>query len=138
MLSAGFGIGTQSANLVPQVAVPPEDTIMAITTYIVVRSLCSSISLPIAQSVFHNRLLHNLRVSAPSVDPSMVEGYTTRLREILPSTLIGPVLEAYSRAMTQTFYMGMAMCALSFLGSVSLRWESVREEKACEGDERRA
>lgn len=135
VLSASAGIGAQSANLVPQVTVPPEDITMAITTFVVVRLLCSSISLPIAQSVFHNRLLHNLRVGAPSVDPSVVERYTTRLPEVVPPRLLEAVLEAYSRAITQTFYVGVAMCALSLFGSASLEWEPVCENQACGEDE---
>ncbi|KAJ5714411.1 efflux pump antibiotic resistance protein [Penicillium malachiteum] len=132
VLSASVGIGAQSANLVPQVAVTPEDTTMAITTFVVIQSLCNSVSLPLAQSVFHNRLLHNLRVDAPSVDPLIVEMYTTRLRQILPPRLLRIVLEAYSRSITQTFYVGVAMCALSFFGSASLDWESVCEERPVE------
>jgi hypothetical protein len=118
--------------LVPQVAVAGEDVVMAIATLCFVQTLSSSIFLVIGQTVFHNRLIENLRANAPSVDRSMVEESITSLRDNVPSRYLGIVLEVCSRAITQTFYIAVAMCVLSLAGSASLQWNRVNDKTATE------
>lgn len=125
VLSFGIGLGLQNAMLVPQMAVGPEHTVMAITTLSFMQTLSSSISLTIGETVFHSRLVANLRLSAPSVHSAVVEEGATLLREKVSAGLLPGVLEAYSRAITQMFYMGVVMCGLSFVASASLRWKRV-------------
>ena len=127
VMSVGIGLGFQNAMLVPQVALAPEDTIMAIATLSFAHSFASSISLTIGQTVFHNGLVRNLREMAPSVDAGLVREGATQLRERVSGKMLEPVLRAYSLAVTQTFYVGLALCLLSLLGSASLQWLPVRE-----------
>ncbi|GMG36353.1 unnamed protein product [Aspergillus oryzae var. brunneus] len=128
LLSLGIGLGSQNSTLVPQVAVQKEDVVIAISSLTFVQALSSSVSLVIGQSVFHNRLVENLRVSAPSIDPSMVEKGVTMLRDTIPPEMLADVLGAFSRAITDTFHVAVVMCAFSLVGSASLRWKSIREK----------
>ncbi|OQE47447.1 hypothetical protein PENCOP_c001G01603 [Penicillium coprophilum] len=132
VLSFGIGLGAQNAMVVPSVVCAPDDVIMAIATLCFLQMLSSSIALTIGQTVFHNRLVGNLRSSAPSMDVSLVAEGATLLRDRVSSELLQPVLEAYSKAVTQTFYVGVAMCALSLLGSASMQWKRVPGKKAAE------
>jgi hypothetical protein len=115
--------------LVPSVAFTGEDAVMAVATLWFVKTLAGSIALPIGESIFHNRLVENLQTSAPSVNISVAEQGATLLRETVPPEHLGIVLEAYSRAITQTFYVGVAMCGLSLIGSSSLQWKPVRDRR---------
>lgn len=128
VLSVGIGLGLQNAMLVPQVTVAAENVIQATALLWFVQTLSSSIVLSVAESVFNNRLVENLRISAPLVNPLDVGKTASRLQDNVPSEYLGDVLGAYSRAITQTFYIGVAMCALSIAGSASLQWLSVRQD----------
>lgn len=46
--------------------------------------------------------------------------------------MLRSVLEAYSLSITQTFYVGVAMSALSLLGAVSLEFKSAHDNMADE------
>ncbi|KAJ5384418.1 efflux pump antibiotic resistance protein [Penicillium concentricum] len=101
---------------------------MAIATLCFLQMLSSSIALIIGQTVFHNRLLENLRSSAPSVDSLVGEG-ATLLWDRVPSELLESVLRVYRKTVMQTFYVGVAMCALSLLGSASIQGKQVPDRK---------
>lgn len=129
VLSVGLGLGAQNIMVIPGVIFSSNDVVMAIATICFVQTLASAVSVTIGQSVFHNRLVENLRVSAPSADRSLVEEGATLLRENIPPDLLPSVLGAYSRAVSQTFYAGVAMCALSFFGCLVLQWKRVPDQK---------
>lgn len=123
-------VGLQNAILVPQMAVGPEHTVMAITTFSFMQTLSSSISLAIGEALFHSRLVANLRLSAPSVQSAAIEEGATLLRETVSAVVLPGVLEAYSRSITQMFYMCVVMCGLALFASASLRWKRVPKNPA--------
>ncbi|KAL4811155.1 putative efflux pump antibiotic resistance protein [Aspergillus unguis] len=127
VLSVGIGLGAQNAMVVPSVVCAPGDTVMAIAMLCFLQMLSSSVALSLAQTVFHSRLVANLAHSVPSVDSALVEQGATLLRDgdRVPADLLPSVLQAYSEAVSQTFYVGVAMCALSLLGSASMQWKRV-------------
>ncbi|PYI26040.1 permease of the major facilitator superfamily [Aspergillus indologenus CBS 114.80] len=129
VLSVGIGLGAQNAMVVPSVVCAPGDVAMAIATLCFLQMLSSSIALTLAQTVFHSRLVANLAHRAPSVDSGLVEQGATRLRERVPADLLPSVVGAYSQAVSETFYVGVAMCALSLLGSASMQWKRVPGHK---------
>ncbi|PLN82568.1 putative efflux pump antibiotic resistance protein [Aspergillus taichungensis] len=129
VMSVGLGLGAQNVMIIPPVIFKPDDVVMAIAAICFVQTLSSAVSVTIGKSVFHNRLVENLRTSAPSVDRSLVEEGATLLREKISPDLLPSVLGAYSKAVSQTFYAGVAMCALSFFGSVVVQWKRVPDQK---------
>lgn len=129
VMSVGLGLGAQNVMIIPPVIFSPDDVVMAIAAICFVQTLSSSISVTIGQTVFHNRLVENLRASAPSVDRSLVEEGATLLRQNISPDLLPSVLGAYSKAVSQTFYAGVAMCALSFFGSVVVQWKRVPDKQ---------
>lgn len=48
--------------------------------------------------------------------------------EIDPSSVDG-VLTAYNNALTQTYYVSVAMAALSIFGALGMEWKSVKGKK---------
>lgn len=127
IMSVGFGLGFQQTMLIPQVVFTGTDSVIALAILPFVQTLSGSISLTIAENVFRNRLASSVQDRAPSLDPSAVlDGGATVIRDQVPARLLPDVLEAYSHALTQTFYVCVAMSALSLLGSASLQWKSIR------------
>lgn len=85
-----------------------------------------------AQNVFENRLLSNLKTAFPGLNlsPATVLGTgATNLRGVVPPQYLPPVIAAYDRAIQQTFYVGVATASLSIFGALGLEWRSVKTKK---------
>lgn len=86
----------------------------------------------VAQNVFQNRLLANLNSGFPGLNlsPAAVLGTgATNLRGVVPSEYLMPVLAAFNKAISQTFYVGVAGASLSAFGAAGLEWRSVKKKK---------
>lgn len=53
----------------------------------------------------------------------------TNLRSVVPPAYLPPVLAAFDKALSQTFYVGVAGASLSIFGSLGLEWRSVKNKK---------
>lgn len=127
LLSAGVGVGAQNALLVASVAVAPIDMAMTTSILTFVQTLSSAILLPVGQSVFQNQLSANLISSLPGVDISQImHSGATGFREHLKSGELPLALEAYNKALCQTFYVGVAAAALSIFGPIFMDWLSLK------------
>ena len=82
----------------------------------------------VAQNVFQNRLIANLKAVFPGLDPSSLLGNTgaTNLQDVVPPEYLTQVLVAYNKALSSTFYVGAAMASLSVFGSLGIEWKSVK------------
>lgn len=66
----------------------------------------------------------------PSINPTMVlQLGATNLKKHVDPALIVDVLKAYNSAITQTFYVSVAVAALSIFGAVAVEWKSVKGKK---------
>ena len=127
LLSAGVGVGAQNALLVASVAVAPIDMAMTTSILTFVQTLSSAILLPVGQSVFQNQLSANLISSLPGVDISQImHSGATGFREHLKPGELPLALEAYNKALCQTFYVGVAAAALSIFGPIFMDWLSLK------------
>ncbi|KAJ5343676.1 major facilitator superfamily domain-containing protein [Penicillium brevicompactum] len=127
LLSAGVGVGAQNALLVASVAVAPIDMAMTTSILTFVQTLSSAILLPVGQSVFQNQLSANLISSLPGVDISQImHSGATGFREHLRPGELPLALEAYNKALCQTFYVGVAAAALSIFGPIFMDWLSLK------------
>lgn len=63
--------------------------------------------------------------------PLVLSGATVPWNQV-SARLVHSVLDAYNRTIYQTFYLGVAMFALSVLGANSLEWKSIRAQKNSE------
>nr|ADY16699.1 TqaJ [Penicillium aethiopicum] len=128
MTGIGAGMGMQLPAIVVQAAVQEADIPVATTLVVFSQSLSGAIFISIAQNVFQNRLLANIRKLAPMIDPAeVVQAGATKLREAFPEN-IKLVLQAYNNAVTQSFYIAVAMSALSIFGALCLQWISVKKK----------
>lgn len=137
LFSAGVGLGAQNALLVASVAVAPADLAMATSILTFTQTLSSAIFLPIAQSVFQNQLSANLISNAPEVDTILIiQSGATGFRDHLTASQLPLVLNAYNKALCQTFYVGVGVAALSIFGPIFMEWLSLKpkiEVKAEDG-----
>ena len=94
-------------------------------------SLGGALFIAVGQNIFTNRLSTNLVNYAPSLDPSIVlKTGATSLRNAVGPDSLGRVLSAYNDALTNTYYVSVAMGCLSIIGALGMEWKSVKGKKS--------
>lgn len=112
-----------------QTVLPLDEVPIGTTIIIFLQTLGGALFISVGQNIFTNRLMKNLIVDAPSLDPELVlHTGATNLRRLDPASISG-VLRAYNSAITQTFYISLAMAAFSIAGSALVEWKSVKGKK---------
>jgi hypothetical protein len=118
-------------NVLPDGDIP---TGTAVITF--AQTLGGAIFISVGQNIFQNQFVHAMRLEDPSVNVGAVlsAGMTT-LRKHLPAEQLSVVLRSYNSAITEAFYVGMALAALSFFGTVALDWKSVKKPRNAPPDD---
>ncbi|KAL3436162.1 major facilitator superfamily domain-containing protein [Aspergillus tetrazonus] len=127
LLGVGIGAGMALPLVAVQTALPTDDvsTGSAIITF--TQTLSGALFNFVAQSVFQSRLVHNLNAALPGVDTARVaDASPMEIRNAIEPEYLPQTLEAYSLAITQVFYAGMALCALALFGALPIKCLSVK------------
>lgn len=92
------------------------------------QTLGGAVFISVAQNVFSNKLLSNLKEVVPGIDPALViRTGATDLKSIIPPQYYDGTLIAYNAALRSTFYVAVAMAAFSIFGSAAMEWRSVKQ-----------
>ena len=80
--------------------------------------------------MFQNRLIAGLKETVPDLNAGIVLSTgATSLRDAIPPRYLEGVQVAYNSALTQTWYVGVAMSCLTVIGTVLIEWKSVKGKK---------
>ena len=130
LFGLGVGMGMQQPLIAAQTVCDLDDipTATAVTNFCL--TLGGALFISVGQNIFTNRLVTNLAATVPNLNPSIVlqVGATSLRQAVDPSNLSG-VLSAYNGAITQTFYVSLAMACFSIIGSLGMEWKSVKGKK---------
>lgn len=97
---------------------------------IFVQTFGGALFISVAQNIFTNRLINNLVADVPSINPALVlQIGATNLKKSVDPAVLGDVLFAYNAAITKTFYVSVALAALSIFGASAMEWQSVKGKK---------
>ncbi|KAJ5225367.1 hypothetical protein N7468_006592 [Penicillium chermesinum] len=130
LFGIGLGLGMQQPMIVAQTALKAEDVPSGTAIVMFSQTLGGSIFVSVAQNVFQNQLVHNIARNVPGADAGkLASAGATALRNIVPSPMLHRVLVAYNDAIMQTFYVSVAMGALSLIGPIFVEWISVKGKK---------
>ncbi|KAJ5595555.1 uncharacterized protein N7459_001763 [Penicillium hispanicum] len=130
LFGIGLGLGMQQPMIVAQTALKVEDVPSGTAIMMFAQTLGGSIFLSVAQNVFQNQLFKNLAIYAPNADASkLVAAGATLLRHVVSGPALQKVLAAYNQAVTETYYVAVAMGALSLVGPIFIEWLSVKGTK---------
>ncbi|KAJ5604494.1 hypothetical protein N7510_009648 [Penicillium lagena] len=125
----GLGLGAQQANVAVQTCLARADVPIGASLLMFSQQLNGAVWLAVAQTLFSNMLSSNLS-SVKGVDSAHVANIgATNLRESVPASSLQAVLKAYSSAITNTFYLGVAMSSLSIFAALAMEWKSVKQAK---------
>lgn len=134
IFGAGVGFGMQQTLIAVQAALPAADIPIGTAIMMFSQTLGGALFISVGQNVFTNQLIKNLGNAVPQggVQGLVITTGATELRgaitRLFPEYL-DAVLKAYNDALTQSFYVSVALAALSVLGAVCVPWISVKGKK---------
>ncbi|KAH8652595.1 major facilitator superfamily domain-containing protein [Tricladium varicosporioides] len=129
LFGLGIGAGLMQMVLIAQTVLATDDIPTGTAALIFFQTLGGAVMLSVAQNVFQNRLLANLREVFPGLDSLVVLGNgATNLQDLVPPVYLQQVLEAFNKAIMQTFYVGVAIVSLSIFGSMGIEWKSIKTD----------
>lgn len=138
----GIGCGFQLPQIAAQTVLPFKDIPTGIAITLFFQSLGGSIFVSAGNNVLNDRLVKYITaLKLRGVDAEMViQAGATAWRSVVPEVFIGFVVEAYSRALRDTFRVGMITVCLSCIGAAFMEWKSVKRglsTKKATGEEER-
>lgn len=122
LTSLGFGMAVQVPYTVVQVVLTQADVPMGNALLMFCMCLGGSIAVGIGQNVFSSVLLRELRKSPEfkEVADVVLDVGATELRNLVPESLLGRLIDVYSKAITTTFILPIAAAGIAFFLSVAL------------------
>ncbi|OAF62476.2 hypothetical protein VC83_00677 [Pseudogymnoascus destructans] len=125
----GCGICMQQPSVAAQRVLSRKDIAIGSALMMFAQQLSGSVFVPIAQSIFQNRLVHTLSV-VPGVDiKAIVDVGATDLRRIVPPSQMDGVLKAFNDALVATFFVVTVASGLALLPALTVEWLSVKVKK---------
>ena len=120
----------QQSIIAAQTVLHLDDIPTGTATIMFIQTLGGALFIAIGQNIFTNRLISNLVTDVPSLNPGIVLNVgATSLRNAVDDSLLPAVLKAYNSALVQTYYVSVAIAALSIFGSIGVEWKSVKGKK---------
>ncbi|PIG69201.1 MFS toxin efflux pump [Aspergillus arachidicola] len=127
LYGVGVGCGLQQPIVAVQGALAPADLPTGTVIVMFMQTIGGAIFMSVGQNVFQNQLMRNLATQAPSVDAAKVlQAGATMLRKTVSSDLLPAALRAYNSAITEAFYVAVAMAVLALPGALVMQWISVK------------
>ncbi|OCL11261.1 MFS general substrate transporter [Glonium stellatum] len=122
----GMGLGMQQPNLAVQTVLSRKDVSIGTSLIFFGQSLGAAVFVSVAQNVFANKLKDYL-LTLKGIDVRMVvEAGATNIRHVVPPQLLPQVLIAFNHALTNAFYVGLAMACAGIVGALTMEWKSIK------------
>ncbi|OTA56069.1 MFS general substrate transporter [Hypoxylon sp. EC38] len=131
IFGAGCGMGIQMPILAAQNSLAPSDIPVGIAILIFFQCIVSAVWLAVASAIFTNSLSALIPQYAPSVSASdIIEAGATGIRNVVADDpVLRQVLEAYSKAIDNTFYIAIASLGASIFFVWGIGWKDIRRKK---------
>lgn len=112
----GLGMGMQQAGMAAQTCLNNKDVMTGVSIMFFFQGLGGSVFITVAQTIFTHGLVKYLGSTTGVSIQQIVHTGATELRGLVPEAMLGEVLVAYNRALSDTFKVGLACaCATSTL-----------------------
>jgi hypothetical protein len=126
----GVGFGMQQALICAQTVLPIQDVPVGSALMIFFQAMGGALFLSVGQNIFTNKLLKGVIATVPGIDPTIViHSGATDLKKNIPPQFYAAVQTAYNHALTQTWYVSVAMACVTVFGIVWIEWKSVKGKK---------
>jgi MFS family permease len=123
----GVGLGMQQALITVQTVLPMRDVPTGTAMVMFFQTFGGALFVSVGQNIFNNRLISEIPKYAPGFDPAIVLHVgATSLKDQVPARLLDGVQHAYNIALTNTWYIAVALTCLQAIGAVFVEWKSVK------------
>lgn len=130
ILGMGRGAALQQGMIALQTVLPDSQVAVGMAVLMFLQGLMGSIFISIANTIFDNSLLSEIRSRAPSANAEAVlAAGATAFRNVVSPEQLPEVLEAYAISFDRVFYLAIGLTATTFVTSWGLGWRDVREKK---------
>jgi MFS family permease len=131
LLGFGAGIGFQGPQVAVQTIFHEKDVSIGIAFIQFAQGIGPAVFVTVVQNIFTSRLAANIGQYAPGVDLATLtaQGLTHQNTQVDRSDLKGTVI-SYDKALTQTFFLPVALSCMSLIGVLGMEWRSVKARKA--------
>ena len=126
----GVGFGMQQAVICAQTVLPLHDIPVGTAMMFFFQTLGGALMISVGQNVFDNELIKGITSNVPGVDARQIVNVgATSLQSMVPARFLSKVLQVYNDSLTTTWYVAVAMAAMSLFGTVWIEWKSVKAVK---------
>lgn len=128
----GVGVGFQQPLIGAQAVLPQEDIAAGTSIIVFGQTFGAAIMIAAGESVFQNRLVVNLAdyLGITNINTQQLLGNgPASLQSLVTLEDLPRLIRAVSASLTETFYLAVAMAALSVVGSIFMGWNSVKKPK---------
>ncbi|KAF2149108.1 putative efflux pump antibiotic resistance protein [Myriangium duriaei CBS 260.36] len=123
-------IGIQAPLAAVQNILPPADVALGVAVVIFCNNFGPALAMSIAQAIFTERLVENLKSIIPGLDANLIE--TTGLSQITANIKgddLQKVILGVDKAVIQTWYFAIGLTCVSMIGSLAMEWRSIKQKK---------
>lgn len=124
----GIGCGFQLPQIAAQTVLPFRDIPTGIAITLFFQSLGGSIFVSAGNNILNDRLVKYitaLKLQGVKAE-DVIEAGATAWRGVVPAEFVGAVVNAYSRALRDTFRVGLITVCLSCIGAAFMEWKNVK------------
>lgn len=129
ILGFSSGVGSQGPSTAVQTTLPSADITLGVAIVLFSTNFGPALFVPIAQTIFSNRLSENLHHLAPQLNVTSIEnmGFAD-LRTSLGPDNLGKVVLGFDESLRETWYLGVSLACMTILGSLAMEWRSVKHK----------
>ncbi|PQE16236.1 hypothetical protein CJF32_00010731 [Rutstroemia sp. NJR-2017a WRK4] len=127
----GIGVALQQTVLAAQTILPMQDVPIGVSLMVLAQTLGGTIALSAANTIFTASLTSGISSSIPHLDQSKVLNTgAIDLRHSVPPEYVDILLSLYSKAVTHTLYLSLALACFSIVGTAGMKWVHVNPPHA--------
>ncbi|KAI8627999.1 MFS general substrate transporter [Xylariaceae sp. FL1651] len=130
LFGVGVGLSLQQPLIAVQTVLDIKDVPVGTSVVAFMQTLGGALFVSVGNNVFNNKLVQELAVNVPSINPKEVlSAGATNLQKTLPPDMLPAVILSYNNALTTSFIVATALAALTVFGSGLIEWKSVKGKK---------
>ncbi|PTB39425.1 hypothetical protein M441DRAFT_28564 [Trichoderma asperellum CBS 433.97] len=135
IMGIGIGIGAQQPLMAAQTVFKGPDIALSTSALIFTQTLAGTIFLSVAENIFQNQLVSQLRKLVPEIDPhDIINIGASNLRQVIEAKFpqyLTAILKAYNNAIRHVFLLAVIFACLNAIPDAFMEWVSpVKRGKA--------